>query len=149
MLVHRYVEHGNYTYYMLHAQSFLQDYVHWCNTTLTERHAMQPFACLLLEVCALALQGSGSDALAQHIEHELGEPSASVSHRLHVTAMQLSNSLRPGVGGVHKGLQLLLGAAWCKSEGRIAEAWHHVASAVREGQECGMSTGYSLYRRKC
>jgi hypothetical protein len=136
MLVNEYLRTGNYAYYTLHIQSFLQDYEAWCNTPSHQRTAMKPFASLLLQVAALATQGLAG-ALAQHIEYELGESTDQTSRNFHSAAVRLSRTISPGSGGVHQGLQWLLAASWAKSEGCITEAWHFVSAAVREEQECG------------
>lgn len=97
---------------------------------------MKPFACLLLEVCALVLQGLDGQP-ARQIEYDLGETTEQLSREYHSAAIQLSKALSPGSGGVHQGLQWLLAAGWAKGEGHFTEAWHYVAAAVREEQECG------------
>jgi hypothetical protein len=70
MLVNEYLQNGNYAYYTVHAQSFLQDYEVWSSTPSHRRAAMKPFASLLLQVAALATQGL-TGVLAQRIEYEL------------------------------------------------------------------------------
>lgn len=87
-------------------------------------------------MCANAIQGADEDLL-RAVEYDLADTARDISQGLHNAAVRLSRTICPGTGGAHQAMQLLLAAAWSKTEGEIVQAWHFLAAAVREEQECG------------
>jgi len=67
----------------------------------------------------------------------LAESTAQTSSRLFKAADNLGRTLPSGAGGLYRVMQLLLAAAWLKTEGQIVDGWHALSVAVREAQECG------------
>lgn len=138
-LVRHYLHDGNMQYYSIHPPSFMSAYEHFWGARARPTDQPSPaFTCLLLQVCSNASQRL-EGPLKQRLQYDLAEDNAQTSKRLFHAADDLSRATPPGIGNVEKVLQLLLAAAWLKSEGRIVDGWHALSNAVREAQECGGS----------
>lgn len=137
VLVQRYLETTNFTYYSLYPPSFSNDYASWW-TDRSNGHSLAPgFTCLLARVCACSAQYLDSES-QQRLESDLGESVQNISENLHNSAKQLSNTIAPGRGGLMQVQQLFLTSAWYKSESLFVESWHSLSSCIHEAQEQGL-----------
>lgn len=135
-LVRSYLQNGNLQYYSIHPPTFLHQYEAWWTTRQHGEDVSLAFTSLLLQMCANAAQGCG-DELARGLQYELCETAEHASVRFCEAAEALAKTMAAGTGGLDRVMQLLLAAAWRKSEGLIVEGWHSLSIAVREAQECG------------
>ena len=136
-LVHYAIRSGNYVFQVLQTQAFHDEYDLWWRTKANRQHIDQSFLALLLQVCGCSTQ-SADEVLRYEIEGELFETVERCSEGLNFHGLLLARSITPGKGGVNLALAFLLAATWQKGEGQIVDAWHTLASAVREEQECGL-----------
>ncbi|CAI7643765.1 unnamed protein product [Penicillium pancosmium] len=141
ILVQRYLEVTNYSYYALYPPIFSQDYAAWWSDRASGKPLTPEFTCLLIRVCACSSQYLDSE-IQSKLESELGESVQSLSESYHHAAKQLSNTIAPGKGGLAQIQQLFLTAAWFKSESFFVESWHSLSSCIHEAQELGMHKKY-------
>lgn len=137
ILVQRYLEVTNFTYYCLYPPLFSDEYASWWADRAGGRPLALEFTCLLARVCACSAQYLDRDS-QERLESELGDPVQTLSENLHNSAKKLGITIPPGRGGLAQVQQLFLTAAWYKSESLFVESWHSLASAIHEAQEQGM-----------
>ncbi|KAH8700687.1 fungal-specific transcription factor domain-containing protein [Talaromyces proteolyticus] len=136
-LVRYYLNELNYQYYILYPPQFLQEYTAWWAKRANGQKLGAAFTCLLLRVCACATQSVGGE-LRQKLELELGEKTQNLSQRYHEAAQQLSSKIPSRKGGLSHVQQLLLTAAWFKTEALFADSWQALGPAIHKAQELGM-----------
>lgn len=137
ILVQRYLEVTNFSYYALYPPIFLHDYATWWSDRGSGKPLAPEFTCLLIRVCACSAQYLNTE-IKTKLESELGESVQSLSENYHHAAKQLSNTIPPGKGGLAQIQQLFLTSAWFKSESLFVESWHALSSCIHEAQELGM-----------
>lgn len=137
LIVQRYLGITNFIYYCLHPPTFSGDYAAWWSDRAKGKSLKPEFTCLLIRVCACALQYLDME-IQQKLESDLGESVQSLSEGYHHAARQLSNTISPGKGGLAQIQQLFLTGAWFKSESLFVETWHTLSSCIHEAQEMGM-----------
>jgi hypothetical protein len=137
ILVQRYLEVTNFSYYALYPPIFSRDYAAWWSDRASGKPLTPEFTCLLIRVCACSSQYLDYE-IQTKLESELGESIQTLSESYHHTARQLSNTITPGKGGLAQIQQLFLTAAWFKSESLFVESWHTLSSCIHEAQELGM-----------
>lgn len=133
----QFLEGPNFGYACLYPPTFSHDYAAWWSDRASGKSPTPEFTCLLIRVCACALQFVQIEN-QRKLESELGESVQSLSKSYHQAAKQLSNTIAPGKGGLAQIQQLFLTSAWLKSEALFVESWHALGSAIHEAQEQGL-----------
>ena len=114
----------------------MADYCAWW-TLRPQRQALGlPWTCLLLMVCACAIQQVG-EASRQRIEHSLGESAEQLSDKFHNAARELGSAIPIGKYHLNSVLWQLHSCYWFKAEAKFLDAHHVLGAAIREGQELG------------
>ncbi|KAL4959613.1 uncharacterized protein BDV14DRAFT_184360 [Aspergillus stella-maris] len=137
ILIGHFLGHTNYQYYSLYPPAFRQDYVAWWSAKESGLPLTPEFTCLLLRVCACSAPYLDED-IRQTLQMELRSDIDQLSLLYHRTAKQLSDTIRPGKGGLVQVQQLFLTAQWFKTEALFVESWHALGVAIHEAQEQGM-----------
>ncbi|ETN36432.1 uncharacterized protein HMPREF1541_08710 [Cyphellophora europaea CBS 101466] len=136
-LVQHFLGTVNYTYDAIYAPTFLEDYTRWWADRAARRPLSPEFTCLLVRACSHVAQYL-SPAMRESLEFELAESASTLSERLHQAAEALSSTFTPGEKGITQVQQLFLVVVYLKGEGRFIDAWHAMATCVREAQEQGL-----------
>lgn len=136
LLVDSFFEDANFHYYIIHTQSFRDDYGRWWANRQARQHLDAAFTCLVLRICACSLQYIDSDA-KRSFESEMLQSVQDLKEKYHEAAQDLSRALHPGSGGIANVQQLLLCSFWFKSESKYVDAWHALGNTIHEAQEQG------------
>ncbi|KAL4949581.1 fungal-specific transcription factor domain-containing protein [Aspergillus filifer] len=137
ILIGHFLDHTNHQYYALYPPAFRQDYASWWSGKESGLPPTPEFTCLLLRVCACSAPYLDED-IRRTLETELVSDIEQLSLLYHRTAKQLSDTIRPGKGGLVQVQQLFLTAQWFKTEALFVESWHALGVAIHEAQEQGM-----------
>lgn len=139
-LVHNFVTHVNFHYYIIYPPTFLEEYTSWW-TSRTEKQALSiHWTCLFLMACACSIQHTTAE-LQRQFEHDIGESAEKLTERYHKAARELHSIIPVGNGHLLSVQKMLYSCYWFKTEARFIESWHVLSSAIREAQELGWQSG--------
>ncbi|KAJ3453988.1 hypothetical protein MRS44_018620 [Fusarium solani] len=133
-LVQGFLDHANFHYYILYPPSFLEQYQQRWEARTESKPLNVPWTCLLLMVCACALQHSDIN-LQRKLEIGLGDTIQQLTERFYDAAHELGSTIPIGYSHLINIQQRLLSCYWLKSEARLIESWHILNSAIREAQQ--------------
>lgn len=138
-IVNHFLTVVNYRYNAIYAPTFTDHYVQWWSDRANGKRLSPEFTCLLLRICAYAVQYLTSP-LRKMMEFELACNSQALTERFSNAAEQLSTTFSPSTSCIERVQEQFLKGVWLKSESRIVESWHALGCTIREAQELGNST---------
>lgn len=136
-LVQVFLDHAHFHYCIIYPPVFVEQYQQWWKARTESKPLNVPWTCLLLMVCACALQHCDA-SWQRRLKISPGDTIQQLTERFHDAAHELSCTIPIGYSHLINIQQRLLSCYWLKSEARLVESWHVLSSAIREAQELCM-----------
>ncbi|KAF5024511.1 hypothetical protein F66182_3451 [Fusarium sp. NRRL 66182] len=136
-LVEAFFSNVNHHYNIIHAPSFIRQYLIWSMRRTQGYHQDLQLTILILMICACATQHLDLDSQTT-MESHLAHPCESLSKNYHDAGQSLAAVMPANCFHLNNLQWKVLSVCWLKGEAKFTEAWHTIGSAVQEAYELGL-----------